>query len=188
MANASPTLPLGTGIYAYRLTVQTNNINAAKSTTSIAGDSNFPIRKLWRRFYSDALGAFRSNITVTPNAIYASDLVTFSSLANADTVTVNGRVYTAETSGATGLQQFNLGTTDTTAATNFAAILNADTSTAVKGVVTAVASAATITLYCQIPGNVGLQCTAAISAHGTVATANFTGGSEGTSGTIGHGL
>lgn len=188
MSTTAPTLPMPANIFAFHIIVQTNNKSAAQSSTGITGDTTLPLQRIYERFKRFTLGSFRSNTYVVPSVTYASDLVTFSSLANNDTVTVNGRLYTAKTSGASGANQFNLGTTDTTAATNFAAAVNADTNTAVKGVITAVASTNTITLFCLIPGNIGLQMTAAISAHGTVATANFTGGSEGTAATISHGL
>lgn len=127
-------------------------------------------------------------IRVTPNAVAATGTITFSSIANNDTVTVNGRVYTAKTSGATGAQQFNIGGSDAQAALNLQAKINADTSTLVLGVVTASSSSSGVTkITCVIPGNIGNLCTLAISAHGSVSGANLTGGSEGTSGTISKG-
>jgi hypothetical protein len=187
MANSEPTLPLAPGISAVHIIVQTNR-NELKSLVPILADSDHHLNTLEAFFQRLGVGVWRSNTYVSVNPTYASDLVTFSSLANNDTVTVNGRVYTAKTSGATGLQQFNLGASDTAAAANFATVLNADTSTAVEEVVMGVATGATITLYSMVPGNIGLQLTASISAHGTVATANFTGGTEGTNADGGHGL
>lgn len=190
MSNTAPTLPLATGIKSVHIIVQTN-MNLLTSLLPIQGDCNHHLQGIESFFEKLDVGVFRSNTYVAINSTYASDLVTFSSIANGDTVTVNGRIYTAETSGATGLQQFNIGGSDTAAMANFIKILNADTSTLVKGVVTATPAATpnnTCTLICLVPGNIGLQMTAAISAHGTVASANFTGGLEGTNGTGGHGL
>jgi hypothetical protein len=187
MGISAPTFPLASGLKTIHVIVQTNQ-NANLPLIPIAGDSNATSAALESFFRKADVGAWKTNTYVAVNGAYASDLVTFSSIANNDTVTVNGRIYTAKTSGASGAQQFNIGGSDTAAAANFAAAVNADTNTAIKSVVAAVATGATITLFCWVPGNIGLQMTASISAHGTVASANFTGGSEGTNGDQSHGL
>jgi hypothetical protein len=114
-------------------------------------------------------------LRVYTGAVAATDAVTFSSLANNNTVTVNGTVFTAKTSGASGNAQFNLGANDTAAATNFAAIVNAHPTEGQR--VSATSAAAVTTLTCLIPGTLGNMCTLAISANGSVTGANFAGGS-----------
>lgn len=113
-------------------------------------------------------GAVQGAITFITTGVLASGTVTFSSIANNDTVTINGRVYTAKTSGATGLQQFNIGGSDTAAAANLAAAINADTSALVSGVVVATSAAAIVTVKAVTPGVAGNGLTLAISAHGSV--------------------
>jgi hypothetical protein len=140
--------------------------------------------------YTDAIsgGVYNGVVRVATTAVAATGTVTFSSIANNDTVTVNGRVYTAKTSGATGLQQFNIGGSDAQAALNFQAILNADTSTLVANVVTASSQSSAVSLITAlVPGNIGNLGTLAISAHGSVSGANLTGGSEDTNVTINKG-
>lgn len=171
-----------------RLLVTTNKNNLVAFAAQQNGPSAWFYRKLETLIGQLGLGAFNSSVVVVPNLVAATGTITFSALANNDTVTVNGRIYTAKTSGATGLQQFNLGANDTAAAVNFAAILNADTSTSIKGVVTASPAAAVTTITCSIPGNIGNACTLAISAHGSVSAANLAGGTEGTTATYRHGL
>ena len=121
--------------------------------------------------------------------VQASGTVTFSSLANNDTVTVNGVVFTAKTSGATGNVQFNLGANDTAAAANFVVKLNA--STAPNKIVNTIlaTSAGAVTTITMIPGGqVGNLGTLAISAHGSVSGANLTGGTDGSVVTQNFGL
>src|SRR5581483_10164088 len=105
---------------------------------------------------------------------------------NNDTITINGRVYTAKTSGATGLQQFNLGGSDTAAALNAAAIINADTSPLVAGVVTASASGTTLTITAVQPGLSGNAIVLANSAHAT--PTQPTGGSDGNQVAVAYGV
>jgi hypothetical protein len=172
----------------FNLTVTTNNNAVTKGLVPIAGDNYLPLTKIKHFFTKAVLGVWNSSTYVTTNMVAATGTITFSSIANNDTVTVNGRVYTAKTSGATGLQQFNIGGSDTAAATNFALAVNADTSILVAGVVKAAAVAAVTTITSLVPGNIGNLSTIAISAHGSVSGANLTGGSQGSSGTITHGL
>lgn len=98
--------------------------------------------------------------------VNANGTVTFSSLANNDTVTIAGVVFTAKTSGASGAAQFNLGANDTAAAVNFAAAVNAHTTLTL--LVTASPAAAVTTITCVQKGTIGNFLTIAISAHGSV--------------------
>lgn len=174
----------------FTLTVNTSdNANDTSGLVPVALTSpELYIKKIWKYFLGISNGTRWAGITVTNNAVAAAGTITFSSIADGDTATVNGRVYTAKTSGATGLQQFNIGASDTAAATNFAAKLNADTSTLVAGVVSGAAVGAVTTVTSIIPGNIGNLSTLAISAHGSVSAATLVGGTQGTSGTVHQGL
>lgn len=128
--------------------------------------------------------SFNGFIFAGSAGVAAAQTVTFSSLANNDTVTINGVVYTAKTSGATGVQQFNLGASDTTAAANLAALINstnaAGTAPAkILGIVSATSAAAVVTLTAIEPGAIGNLYTLAISAHGSVGGAVFASGADG---------
>jgi hypothetical protein len=110
-------------------------------------------------------------------ATKATGTITFSSLANNDTITVAGVVLTAKTSGATGAQ-FNLGADDTAAAANAVTLINSIAS--LSGIVTATSNLAVITVTAAVPGTVGNGLGLAISAHGSVSGALLTTGSDGT--------
>lgn len=163
---------------------------AVKDKFLLAAQS--PVRALNNiaRYLEQMVGGFTSSSTVVlTTAVAATGTVTFSSIANNDTVTINGRVYTAKTSGASGLQQFNIGGSDTAAATNLAAAINADTSTLVKGVLTASAATTVVTVTAVTPGVAGNGLTLAISAHGSVSGSGLlTGGTSDAPVTIGHGI
>jgi phage tail sheath gpL-like len=110
--------------------------------------------------------------------LQASGTVTLSSLVATDTVTVNGVVFTAVASGATG-NQFNVGGSDTITATNLAVAINASVTAKVVNVVTASASGPVVTVTAVQPGLQGNMNTLAISAHGSVSGAFLTGGTDG---------
>lgn len=124
-----------------------------------------------------------TSMVVKTGAVAASGTITFSALANNDTVTINSVVFTAKTSGATG-NQFNLGSSDTDAATNLAAVLNASAAAGIVNVISASSNAAVVTITAQTPGVAGNNIGLAISAHGTVSAATLASGSEGTKTTI----
>lgn len=162
---------------------------------SILNAGNVSIANTFRNisdfFMGIAMGSRGFNGYVSANGAVATNAVTFSSLANNDTVTVNGVTYTAKTSGASGVQQFNLGGSDTAAATNFAAVLNGSAGqppAKIFGVVTASSAAAVVTINAIEPGAVGNLYTLAISAHGSVTGANFAGGTDGTITALSKGL
>lgn len=74
----------------------------------------------------------------------------------AQTVTINGVVLTAVAEIATPTNnQFRIGTTPTIAASNLAAAINASTSDALSGVVSASSAAGVCTISCLIPGVIG---------------------------------
>lgn len=106
--------------------------------------------------------------------VSASGTVTFSSIADGDTVTVAGVVFTAKASGASGNAQFNIGASDSTAATAFAAKVNAHPS--LTNVASAAATNAVTTITAAVSGPIGNLVSLAISAHGSVSGANLTSG------------
>lgn len=132
-------------------------------------------------------GVHGGRLSVVTTTVQASGTITLSSLAAADTITINGRVYTASASPS-GAQQFLVTGGDTLAAAAFAAKMNADTSTVVTDVVTATAAAGVITITSIVPGNVGNAMTIAISAHGTASGGRLTGGTEDAPVTLYNGL
>lgn len=142
--------------------------------------------------YLQTLGAgiIDSSISILTSAVAATGTVTFSGISNNDTVTINGRIYTAKTSGASGLNQFNIGGSDAQAAINLAAAINADTSALISGVVTATAASGVVTLTCVTPGVLGNLVTIAISAHGSVSGGGLlaSGAQDAAFSTIRHGI
>jgi hypothetical protein len=146
-------------------------------------------RNLGSFFASVGVGSRGFNGYVVQGGTQATGTVTFSSLANNDTVTVNGVVFTAKTSGATGSNQFNLGANDTAAAVNFAAAINSSSAPAkILGVVSASPAAAVTTITFLETGAVGNLGTLAISAHGSVSAANLANGTDGTITPLAKGL
>ena len=143
-------------------------------------------RNIGEFFTTIGIGSRGFNGYVSAGGVQAYDAVTFSSIANADTVTVNGVVFTAKTAGTqSGVQQFSIGTSDTAAATNLAARINNTDGVGappakVFGVVTALAAAGVVTITAVEPGAIGNLYTLAISAHGSVTGANFANGTDGT--------
>jgi hypothetical protein len=151
-----------------------NNVSIANAFRNIAA---------W--FDAVGIGARSFNGAVHAGGTPATNAVTFSSIANGDTVTLNGVVLTAETSGATGNNQFNIGGSDAQAAINLAALINSPTAPAkILGVVYAtVANPGTgkvVTINSTEPGAIGNLYTLAISAHGSVTGATFASGADGT--------
>lgn len=108
-----------------------------------------------------------------PANVLATDTVTFASFVANDTVTVNGTVFTGVASPASAVQ-FKIGATDMETAANFAAVVNAHP--VIGTLVTATAAIKVVTLTSDIVGGAGNRITLAISAHGSVGGATFTGG------------
>lgn len=109
--------------------------------------------------------------------VKASGTVTFAGapVAN-DTVTVNGVVFTAVASGATG-NQFNIGGTVAITATNLAAAINASVTAGVAGVVTAASALGVVTISAFKTGVMGNSLTLAkVASNTTVSGATLTGG------------
>lgn len=148
-----------------------NNVSIANAFRNI-GD--------W--FETVGIGGRTFNGAVSAGGTPSTDTVTLSAFVNNDTVTINGVVLTGKTAGTqSGNAQFSIGTSDTQAAANLAALINSATAPAkILGVVSATSSGAVVTLTWMEPGAVGNLGTAAISAHGSVGSANFANGTDGT--------
>ena len=177
----------------FNLAITTNlSAQAVKDKLILSRQSPVTILQALERLIGDyANGSFASSIEFLMNAVQATGTITFSSIANNDTVTVNGRVYTAKTSGASGAQQFNIGGSDANAATNLIAKINADTgSSLVYGVLKASSGGSgVVTITADTPGVAGNGITIAISAHGSVSGSGLlTSGSSDTPITVAHGI
>lgn len=120
-------------------------------------------------------GSQLSFTKISTGSVQASGTITFAGLVATDTITVNGVVFTAVASGATG-NQFNVGASDTITATNAAKAINASVTANVIHVVFASAVGPVITVTAVQPGLQGNMNTLAISAHGAVASAGASSG------------
>src|SRR5579872_447490 len=106
-------------------------------------------------YFGDIAGGVHSGrLTIATNAVQASGTITFSSFAAADTITIDGVVFTGEASGATG-NQFNIGASDTITAANAVAAINASTTSGLNSMIVASSSGAVITIKSLIPGYIG---------------------------------
>jgi phage tail sheath gpL-like len=136
-------------------------------------------RNIGKWFEDVAIGARTFNGEVIANGVPASGTVTFTAIVATDTVTVGGVVFTAVAAGATN-NQFNVGGSQAITAANFAAAIEASTTSGVQSNLSAVANGAVITITVEEPGTIGNFLSLAISAHGTVSAATLTGGTDGT--------
>lgn len=130
------------------------------------------------------------NVVYFDTAVSASTTGTFTgSPSNNDTITVNGVVFTAKTSGATG-NQFNIGASVTANAANLVAAINASTTAGVLNVVSASNVAGVVTFTSVVPGEVGLNTpiTESLGNFTLAATTFTTGGTKAHSATLSAGL
>lgn len=148
-----------------------------------AGLANVSIANAFRKvgsfFESIGIGARSANCYFYSNGVTASGTITFSSIAAADTVTINGTVFTGTNGTPTG-NQFKTGVTDTASATSLAAAINASATAVVVNNLLATSAAAVVTVTSKGEGTLGNLMTLAISAHGSVSAANLAGGTDGT--------
>jgi len=117
------------------------------------------------------------------DSVAASKAGTFSAAATAlDTVTINGVVLTAVANVATPANnEFRVGTSAATAASNLSAAINASTSDNLSGVVQASVSGAVVTVSCLIQGVIGNN----IAISESSSTFSFAGGATALSGGLG---
>lgn len=114
-------------------------------------------------------------ISIHGQATPASGTFTFSSIANTNTLAINGVTFTCVTSGATG-NQFNVGASDTEAATNAAAAINASATALIAGYVTANSALGVVTITSVARSITGNQTTITGGTHVTASGARLTGG------------
>jgi hypothetical protein len=132
------------------------------------GSPNESVQTICQFLDKACLGCAKTatSVDIQTDGVAASGTVTFASLANDNTITLGGTVFTAKTSGAAGAVQFNLGADDTEAAANAVVVINAHTT--IGTIVTATSDGAVITLTAKESGAIGNQFTTAISANGSV--------------------
>jgi hypothetical protein len=94
---------------------------------------------------SGILGRAQSRPSITAGATYGNALVTLAAVAAADTVTINGVVFTA-VAGAAGANQFSVDGTDIVDASGFVTSVNASVTPLVSGYVKADNRSGTVTL------------------------------------------
>ena len=139
-------------------------------------------RNIGAWFESIGIGArsFNGAIFAGSGGVRAFGTITISSTGNGDTVVINGVTLTAETSGATGNNQFNIGGSDTQAAINLAALINSATAPAkILGVVQATVSGKVVTITAVEPGAIGNIFTLVGTGGNTASGAVFTTGADG---------
>lgn len=180
-----PTIPLGSGIKNLRIVVQTNATYAQTKLLPIAGNSSIIYKGLDDFFEELNVGAYRSNINVMTNGVYATGTATLASVIATNTIVIGGVTLTCVNSGATSVQ-FNKGTTDTITAANLAAAINALST--LNCVVAATSAAAVVTVNCLVPGTIGNLVTLSATGGTITVGAALTGGTDGNIGTMAHGL
>lgn len=180
-----PTIPLGAGIKNLRIIVQSNATYVQTKLLPIAGNSSVVYKGLDDFFEELNVGAYRSNINVMTNGVYATGTATFASVVATNTIVIGGVTLTAVNSAPTAVQ-FLVGATDTITAANLAKAINALST--LNCVVSANSSGAVVTINCLVPGTIGNLVT--LSAGGGTITvgATLTGGTDGNIGTMAHGL
>lgn len=114
-------------------------------------------------------------VSIEDNAVPASGTFTFASIVATNTMTINGVVFTCVASGATG-NQFNVGASDTAAAANAAAAINASVTTLIAGYVTATSALGVVTVTSVSRGKAGNQVTIVGGSNVTASGARLTGG------------
>ena len=133
---------------------------------------------------TDVLGAAGNAITLVSSngtrlAVTGSGFLTGG--VTADTITINGLVYTAVAGAKADNTEFSIDGDDTATATDIAASVTADTRTGTLGDVTATSAVAVVTLVQTLGGTAGNATTLA-SSDGTrlaVSGATFSGGTDG---------
>lgn len=126
---------------------------------------------------ADTLSIAGTALTATKQRSTAT--VTCSTALAAQTVTVNGTVFTAVSGAATlGDATFSIDTGDTETATSLAAQVNAYGGPLIAGIVSAYSASGVVTFFADTPGTAGDSLTLASSDAGTLLTsgATFTGG------------
>ena len=133
---------------------------------------------------TDVLGAAGNAVTLVSSngtRLAVSGAGTLTGGVTADTITINGLVYTAVAGAKADNTEFSIDGDDTATATDIAASVTADTRTGTIGDVFAESAAAVVTLIQTLGGTAGNATTLA-SSDGTrlaVSGATFSGGTDG---------
>ncbi len=163
------------------------NVACNPNTTGAgAGDA---IRNI-AKFIETQVNGRGVNVVYFDTAVAASTTGTFTGDPTAaDTITVNGVVFTARASGAVA-NEFNIGGTPTLNATNLAAAINASTTAGIIGTVGASSAAGVVTFFAIVPGSAGknIPITESLDQFTLAAVTFSTGGTQSHSTIISSGL
>ncbi len=185
MATTKPTIPLGTGIKNLRIIVQTNALFEQTKVIPFSGSSEYPIKQLAWLFQDFIKGVWNSNIQVMASGVYATGTATLASVVSGDTIVIGGVTLTADNS-LQDTTHFKVGGSDTATAANLVTTIGANTS--LTRLVQASSALGVVTIACLVPGTIGnLVTLSQTGGHITVGSA-LTGGTDGSIGTVSHGL
>lgn len=147
-----------------------------------SGDKRKNIVRLINFLSGAAGGANHKPLTISAKntLVAATGTVTCASVSAADTVTINGVVFTAVNGGTPGANEFDMSGTDTVDAASLAAAINASASALVSNHVTATSALGVVTLTAKNKGYPGNAVTVATSNGTRLAPsgARLTGGSS----------
>lgn len=167
---------MATNIVEIIITHDETSANDQRDLYAETGNRELAAAKLVNFMKRVVSGANPASVRTMIGAAKATGTVTFSSVAEDNTVTINGVVFTGKDEPATAVQ-FLTGTTDTASATSLAALINANAT--LDGLVVATSAAGVVTLTAKESGEGGNAITLAISAGGTVSAARMAGGTDG---------
>lgn len=185
MSTTAPTIPPATGTKMVRIVIQTNSNFQTATLLPFSRSGNLILTRLGRFIAGIGLGTFKSNTEIMTGGTYATIDATLASVVATNTIVIGGITLTAVNSGATNVQ-FNVGGSNTITAANLATAINANTS--LDQTVQATSSGAVVTISCKIPGTIGNLVTTTATG-GTITVASvLAGGTDGSSGTVSHGL
>lgn len=125
-------------------------------------------------------------ISYADTGVSASTTGTFTGAPTAaDTITINGVVFTARASGAVA-DEFNIGSTVTATASALVAAINASTTTGILNTVRATSAAGVVTFYSVVPGPGGknIPITESLDNFTLAAVTLSTGGTQAHNATI----
>jgi hypothetical protein len=183
------------------LVVTTNNDAGTTAgeiapSTSVPGQPNTPgigsgnaIRNI-ARFLEGEVNGRGINVVYFDTAVSASTTGTFTGAPTAaDTITVNGVVFTARASGAVA-NEFNIGGSVTANAANLAAAINASTTAGIINTVGATSALGVVTFYAIVPGSAGknIPITESLGNFTLAATTFTTGGTQAHNAVLSSGL
>lgn len=148
------------------LVCETNNdagTTASEIAPNVSSNSNTTGAGAWgavdkiATFIQSQMQGRGIKIIYFDTAISASTTGTFTGDPTAaDTITINGVVFTARASGAVA-NEFNIGGTVTLNATNLAAAINASTTAGIVGTIGATSALGVVTFFALTPGSAGLN-------------------------------